>query len=56
MIPVNFNLEHFYALSQTRGMGNNIWYDNLEEILKAILNMDKQIQKNIETIEAIENW
>jgi hypothetical protein len=36
------SLKDFYALSQFRGMGNSLWYDNLEEILKNIQKLLKQ--------------
>jgi hypothetical protein len=36
------SLKDFYELSQFRGMGNSVWYDNLEQILKNIQKLLKQ--------------
>jgi hypothetical protein len=42
MIPPSFTLKDYYEMSQYRGMGNDTWYDNLEEILKSIHKLLKQ--------------
>lgn len=42
MIPEKFTISDFYNLCSMRGLGNNVWYDNLEEILKRINTLLKQ--------------
>lgn len=36
------SLKDFYDFTQWRGLGNSMWYDNLEEILKNVLKLLKQ--------------
>lgn len=36
------SLKDFYDFTQWRGLGNSMWYDNCEEILKNILKLLKQ--------------